>query len=435
MHSLEQVIATGVDQVFSDVHITGGHPLVYRKNGVINFDNGIRWTHEEVDQMVQELLTPKELEMLRRRLSVDIARSIHQVRVRINVFNTVRGLSLSVRLLPGEAPLLKNINVHPTIEEFCKLRSGLVLICGPTGSGKSTTIAAMIEAINRTRFSHIVTLEDPIEYRFQSKKSFIEQRELGTHMVTFEQGLLDVLREAPDVIVVGELREPETIKLTLNASESGHLVIATLHGANSEDALYRLCNSFPPEGQDIVRTQLASTLVVLLVQKLVYMERAGFRVPLMSILKGNTSVKGLIRDNKFTQIETVLHTSKNVGMFTIKQYKEYLDTVEYFAPPSSNFKPTEEATSEIVYRSPLLDGHAAPGVKPQASRRTQEPDDESSVKIVSEPYQRPSDSAYVLDEELPMQELLSEMYSAPDKLETLIKKAVKITRDSKKQGD
>ena len=240
MRKFTAIIAAAVREGFSDVHITGGHPMVYRKNGRIQVEDSVRWTPQEVDGLVRKILTSSQLRELYREWSSDLALSVHGVRLRLNVFNTTRGLSLAIRLLPGTIPTIDKLNLHPSIESIAGVKAGLVLVCGATGSGKSTTIAAVIDEINRSRSTHIVTLEDPIEYRYLSNKSFIEQRELGTHVPTFEKGLLDVLRENPDVIVVGELREPEVMRLTLNAAESGHLVIASLHATNAEDAVYRL---------------------------------------------------------------------------------------------------------------------------------------------------------------------------------------------------
>ncbi|MEM5785876.1 MAG: PilT/PilU family type 4a pilus ATPase [Syntrophobacteraceae bacterium] len=355
MKKFDRLIAWSVQEGFSDLHITGGHPIVYRKHGVIRFEKTEAWSHDEVDTLVSLLLNQRQLQTLRNRLSVDFAVSVSHVRVRVNVFNTTRGLSMAVRVLPGSAPSISGLNLHPSIQSICQVKAGLVLICGSTGSGKSATIAAMIEEINRNSAMHIVTLEDPIEYRFVSKKSFVEQRELGEHIVSIEQGLLDVLREDPDVIVVGELRDPETIRLALNAAESGHLVIATLHGSNSEEALYRIFNSFPPIAQESVRTQLASTLTWLVVQRLDYLHRAGFRVPYLSILKGTPAIKSLIRDNKLAQIENAMQTGRGDGMFTMSAYaKDHIDRLTSFCSPSDIFRPSFEATPEPVYRSILL---------------------------------------------------------------------------------
>jgi twitching motility protein PilT len=359
MNKFSKVIEAAVRDEYSDIHITGGHPMVFRKNGQVHFDKAGRWNHREVDALVKKILTPRQLNTLRQRWSVDLAMSIQQVRIRVNVFNTTRGLSLAIRLLPGTVPCIEKLNLHPSLQQIAEIKSGLILMCGATGSGKSTTIAAVIDEINRARAAHIVTLEDPIEFRFISKKSFIEQRELGTHMPSFEQGLLDVLREAPDVIVVGELREPQVMRLTLNAAESGHLVIASLHATNAEDALYRLCNSFPIEAQEEIRFQLASALQWVVIQQLTYMEKLGHRVPMLSIARGTQSVRGIIRENKIPQIESIIQMGKSEGMFTVDRYfKEYLQPRTHFYPPSDYFRPSTETAQELVYVSPLIDGDA-----------------------------------------------------------------------------
>jgi pilus retraction protein PilT len=332
---------------------------------------------------------------------VDFARSVQNVRIRINAFTTTRGLSLAIRLLPGAVPELDKLNLHPSLKEIAGLSSGLVLICGATGCGKSTTIAGLVEEINRNRAAHVITLEDPVEYRFISKKSFVEQRELGNHIPSFQQGLLDVLREDPDVIVVGELREPETMRLTLNAVESGHLVLATLHASNSEDALYRICNSFAPEAQDVVRHQLASTLAVLIVQKLIQFRGAGFRVPLLSILRGNAAVRTIVRENKMSQLEGIMQTGRNAGMFTReKYYSEYLETRESFTPPRDNFRPSPEASKEVIYTSPLTSPYAAgkPGGSSARSKKAAE------AKSTWD-----SEGRYVIEDEAPIHELIAEM--------------------------
>jgi Tfp pilus assembly pilus retraction ATPase PilT len=217
MERFTEFILKGVTDGCSDMHITGGQPVIYRKDGIIVFEKDIAWKPEEVDALVKDMLNPHQLMMLKKRYSVDFAMTIKNIRIRVNVFNTIRGLSLAVRILPGTAPTISDLNLHPSLKEIRELKFGLVLICGPTGSGKSSTITAIIEEINNIRSAHIVSLEDPIEFRYLQKKAFIEQRELSTHMPSFNQGLIDILREDPDVIVVGELREPENIRLTLNA--------------------------------------------------------------------------------------------------------------------------------------------------------------------------------------------------------------------------
>ena len=325
---------------YSDIHICGGQSLIYRKDGFIKFDPKIKWTHQEISALLKSLLNSKNINILRDRWSVDFAATINNVRIRINVFNTDRGPSLAIRLLPGMIPSIAQLNLHPSLQKISDQKSGLILICGTTGCGKTTTIASLLNDINQKRAAHILTLEDPIEYRIPSQKSFIEQREVGTHVPTIERGLIDVMRADPDIIMVGELREPQAIILTLNAAESGHLVIATLHATNMEDALYRIINSAPPEAEEYLRHQLASTISWIIVQKLVYMEKIGFSLPVLSILRGTQQIKGIIREKKLYQIENALHTGKADGMFTQERYiNEYLELRDKYQNPLLNFKP------------------------------------------------------------------------------------------------
>lgn len=357
------LILAAIKQRLSDLHITGGFPLIFRSDGVIHFDKNIKWSHTEIDAMVKEMLGDRQLQMLRKRWSVDFALSFNHVRVRINAFYTTRGLSLAIRLLPETIPDLTSLNLHPSLNQILELQSGLILVCGSTGSGKSTTIAAIIEEINRTRPAHIITIEDPIEYRFKPKKSFIEQREVGIHVPSFNQGLLDVLRENPDVVFVGELREPDTIRLTLNAAESGHLVFATLHASDAEDAAYRINNCVTGENQDVIRYQFASTLSWLIVQQLTLIKRVGFRVPMLSILRATPSVQSSIRENKLTQLENIMSTSKNEGMFTMKLYeKEFIGNRSSFVHPYKSFGMGADSSKEQDYISSLIDPNAVQDV-------------------------------------------------------------------------
>lgn len=405
MEKFNRLIRNGINQGFSDLHLTGGHPLVYRDNGVIGFDKEVKWKHEEIDELVKEILSLEQMQILQSRLSVDLAITVHNARLRINVFNAIRGLSLAIRLLPGVVPSIEDLNLHPSLKKYCEFSSGLILICGATGCGKSATIAAMIEEINHIRPAHIITLEDPIEFRFLSRRSFIEQRELGAHIPSFYQGLLDVLREDPDVIMIGELREPDTMRLTLNAAESGHLVLASLHASNSEDAIYRYCNSFPPEARDGVSNQLSSTMALLVVQQLTYLNKINFRVPVISILVGTQGVKGIIRENRLSQIESAIQTGRGKGMFTMQQYKtEYIDTRDKFTPPSVNFRPSAEATPEIVYNSPLVSQRIPVPTPEKPSLKIQGKDGKANGKE-----RATTNGHYVISEELSMDEVIAQL--------------------------
>jgi len=361
MKRFETVIGNALKESLSDIYITGGHPMVSRKQGSIQFHGATRWTSQEIDDLVGMLLTARQLAILRQRKSVDHAVSVSGARLRINFFTTTRGISLAIRILPGHIPTIDELNLHPSLKEIAKLKAGLVLTCGSTGVGKTTTIAAIINDINRTRQAHVITLENPIEYRFKSDKAFIQQRELGAHVPTFAQGLLDVLREDPDVIFVGELREPETMQLTLNAAESGHLVIATMHASTPEEAIYRLCNAVPPESQNEVRYQLASTLSWLIVQQLVYVEKNGCLVPTLSIVRGTPSIKNIIRENKLNQINSALQLGKTDGMFTHERYwSEYIETRKNLIPYAKIFHASPEMAQEDSYDSPLTEEICTP---------------------------------------------------------------------------
>jgi len=356
MKKFDSILDNAIKQNMSDIHITGEHPVVTRKNGDIQFHSSMIFTHKEIDNLVSELLTPLQLDRLRQKNSVDVSFSTSNARLRINVFTTVRGISIAIRILPGHIPTIEDLNLHPSLHDISKIKSGLVLICGSSGVGKTTTIAAIINDINNSRQAHIVTLEDPIEYRFQSNKSFIEQRELGSHMPSFEQGLIDVLREDADVIVVGELREGETMRLALNAAESGHLVIATLHAATPEEAIYRMCNAVPADAQNEVRNQLASTLACIIVQQLVYLEKAGQRVPVLDIIHGIQSIKNIIRDNKLHQMTIAIETAKTKDMFLAETYlKNYLNTRSDFTAYGKIFQRSGELSQNNFYHSPLTE--------------------------------------------------------------------------------
>ena len=356
MEKFNKTIRLAANQEISDLHFMPEQPLVFRKNGIIYFDPKNKWPQDQIMELCGELMSQIQKEALSERKSVDFAVTLMGIRIRVNIFYTTTGISLAIRLLPGKIPSINDLNLHPSLQEMCKTSSGLFLICGATGSGKSTTIAAMVEEINRTRPAHIITIEDPVEYRYSAKKALIAQRELGTHVPSYERGLLDVLREDPDVIVIGELREMETIRLTLHAAESGHLVIASLHASTFEDAIHRICNSFPADGQDSVRGQLSSTLELAVIQQLVYYKRTGFRIPILSILRSSQSIKGLIRENKLAQLESAVQTSKGKGMFTAEAYeKEFIETRASFVPPSKSFRPSKmgqpEAASPVEKQS------------------------------------------------------------------------------------
>jgi twitching motility protein PilT len=406
MTRFQTIISNALKESLSDIYIVGGHPMVSKKFGSIQFHSAIKWSPREVDDLVMSLLNSRQLDALRQRKSVDYAMSVGNARLRINFFTTARGISLAIRILPGHIPTIDELNLHSSLKEIATLKSGLVLTCGSTGVGKTTTVAALINDINRTRRLHVITLENPIEYRFRSDKAFIQQRELGAHMPSFAQGLLDVLRENPDVIVVGELREAETMKLTLNAAESGHLVIATMHASIPEEAIYRLCNAVPPESQNEVRFQLASTLNWLIVQQLVYVEKIGYLIPALTIVRGTSSIKNIIRENKLHQLNSTIQLGKNEGMFTAERYRsDYLDVHKGLVPYAQIFKANHEVVPEEFYESPLTEEiYNLPPLKKRESVSEMEP-----IVVRSQFKQSEIENMLTIDEGESLNELLKNL--------------------------
>jgi twitching motility protein PilT len=308
----------------SDLHLETHAPMVVRIRGELH-SVGAGVPADAVVQAAQKLLGPDGWAQFKERGSADIAVASRGVRARASFFRTVRGLAVAIRLLAPSVKDIRACNLHPDFRRLTEASTGLVLISGPTGSGKSTTLAALIEEINASRARHIVTLESPLEYLFNNRRSYIRQREIPTHSPSFEQGITDALRENPDVLVISEMRTPEVMRLTLNAAETGHLVLATLHSANCAEALSRLCMSFPADLQASVRAQLADCLVGISCQRLDYLEAHGLRVPRCEILLPSSGARGTIRAGNFSQIPNVLQSGGDEGMWTFDRYQRWMN--------------------------------------------------------------------------------------------------------------
>lgn len=282
------------------------------------------------------------------RRSYDLSKTIRGARCRINVLQTSRGVGFAIRLLPAFQATLESLNLHPDLRKFVEHSNGLVLISGPTGSGKTSTLAALIQTINlSSEAKHIVTVESPIEYSFRPRRAFIRQREVGRDTPSFEQALLDSLREDPDVLMVGEMREPETMRLTLNAAETGHLVFATVHSSTCAEALQRVVSAFPAEIQSAVAAQLADCLVGVISQRLQYRQNLNMLVPECEILVSTHPVKSFIRTREFFKIPTALETGAEHGMYTFARYRTWLDKRSNFhVPQGSEQEEPEQAETE-----------------------------------------------------------------------------------------
>jgi len=334
----------------SDLHLESNTPLVARVRGELQ-SAGAVVPAERVVQAGQELLGAEGWALFKERGSADVAVSIRGMRCRASFFQTVRGIAVAIRLL---APSIKDIracNLHPDFRKLTEALTGLVIVSGPTGSGKSTTLAALIEEINATRARHIVTLESPLEYLFSNRLSYIRQREIPTHAPSFEQGITDALRENPDVLVISEMRTPEVMRLTLNAAETGHLVLATMHSANCAEALSRLCMSFPSDLQASVRAQLADCLVGLSCQRLEFLSTYRLRVPRCEILMPSTGARGTIRAGNFSQITNVLQSGGEEGMWTFERYQRWMDQMTEWVRPAPDAAAYNSGDSRLSMRA------------------------------------------------------------------------------------
>jgi len=297
-----------------------------------------------------------------------------------------------VRLLPVIQSTVETLNLHPEIKKVVLSPHGLILLSGPTGCGKSSTMAALLEELNRTEPLHIITIESPIEYLLRPKKAFIRQREVGRDTPSFEQGLLDALREDPDVIMVGEIRDPACMRLTLNAAETGHLVVATVHSSNVAEALQRIILAFPAEIQASISAQLADCLAAVVCQKLRYLPEHNLQVPECEILLGTSTARAVIRNGQFFKIQTVLETSGNEGMWSLERYRAWINARSDWdrSIESITTEASEEITDIPEYRKIRVPKQAqtgTPAIKPQQSLQQEITNEGSTqpVLVINEP--------------------------------------------------
>ena len=305
---LKEIVKNALMQNASDIHLTAGQPPVFRVNGVLTLQNVLPVITGA------DILALAGMEKADLKTELDFSCELEGLcRLRVNIYLQGGRPAAALRLIKNEVPALKELGVPPAVAGFTKLRSGLVLVTGPTGSGKSTTLAAMVEAINQTRRAHIITLEDPVEYKFKSAQSIIHQREVGSDTPSFALGLRAALREDPDVILVGELRDAETINIAVTAAETGHLVLATLHTRSAAAALARLTDIFAPAMQQQIRVQLAENLQGIIAQQLVPDVNGG-RTAAFEVLVATPAVRSLIRENKAFQMASYLQGGRQQGM-------------------------------------------------------------------------------------------------------------------------
>lgn len=314
--NMEEIVALSVKHNVSDLHLCNAWPARWRIRGKVEI---APFTTPDVETLLMYWLNDQQQVQWREQGQIDFAMTLENSRrLRASAFAHLQGVSLALRLLPLACPQLDELQTPALIPDLLHSENGLILVTGATGSGKSTTLAAMVEHLNQHVGGHILTLEDPIEFRYTSQRSLIQQREVGVHCVSFATGLRAALWEDPDIILLGELRDIETIRLALTAAETGHLVLATLHTRGAAQAIARLVDTFAASEKDPVRSQLADSLRAVLSQKLEE-DKQGGRVALFELLVNTPAVGNLIREGKNHQLPGVIQTGQQAGMQTFAQ--------------------------------------------------------------------------------------------------------------------
>jgi twitching motility protein PilT len=314
----------------SDIHLLFGQPPILRIDGrlfdineVVSGGNFSKLTANNLASFVDTMLNIEQKFRLFDKRDLDLGYQIENYRYRVNFAYALNNLVIVARVVNEKIPTLQEIGMPPVVEKLLELPQGFILVTGPTGCGKSTTLAAMINYINATRRSNIITLEDPIEYIFKPDKSIIVQRQLGTDMLTFASGLKHVLRQDPNVIMLGEMRDLETISTAVTLAETGHLVLATLHTYSAAQTIDRIIDIFPPYQQSQIKSQLSNVLSAVISQRLLERQSGG-RVAAREILINNSAVANLIREGKIAQIKSTIETNSSIGMVTLDRHIKQL---------------------------------------------------------------------------------------------------------------
>jgi len=316
--NLIELLCIGIDKNASDVHLTVGLPPTFRIDGQLVSLIEDKLTPDDTLDLVKQALDEKRLNKLNEDGEIDFSYSIPSVgRFRVNVFKQRGTYAMVLRIIPLDIPLMNELGIPPVVNELSRLPRGLILVTGPTGSGKTTTLASIINKINTERRCHIITLEDPLEYLHKHKKSIVNQREIGSDTHSFANGLRGALREDPDVILVGEMRDLETISIAITAAETGHLVLSTLHTNGAAKTIDRIVDVFPPYQQQQIRVQLSAVIEAVISQQLLPKATGSGRVAAHEIMLATPAIRNLIREGKNHQIDTSIQTSGALGMQTM----------------------------------------------------------------------------------------------------------------------
>ncbi|MFA5232285.1 MAG: type IV pilus twitching motility protein PilT [Candidatus Paceibacterota bacterium] len=320
LHYLKQLLLLTIEKGASDLHLSAGHPPIFRINRkLIPLTRENPLTPEDAKKLCFSLMNEQQIARFLEEKEIDFSYNFEEKgRFRINIFHQMGNVSASMRLVSNQIRSIDELNLPIQIYRFCKNVQGFILITGPSSHGKSTTLAAMINEINTTRSCHIITIEDPIEYIFEDDKAIINQRELNYDTLSFAKALKSTFREDPDVIMVGEMRDPETIATAITAAETGHLVLATLHTNSASQTIHRIVDTFAGEQQNQIRTQLSGSLVGVISQRLIPSIEGGV-VPACEIMFNTPAVSNLIRENKIYEIPLVIETSSDLGMVSLNR--------------------------------------------------------------------------------------------------------------------
>ena len=317
---IAELLAFAVKNKASDLHLSAGLPPMIRVHGDVRRINLPPMDHKDVHDMVYDIMNDHQRKVYEDTLECDFSFEIPNLaRFRVNAFVQQRGAGAVFRTIPSKVLTLEELNAPRVFQDIAKNPRGLVLVTGPTGSGKSTTLAAMINFINENDYGHILTVEDPIEFVHQSKKCLINQREVGPHTLSFSNALRSALREDPDVVLVGEMRDLETIRLALTAAETGHLVFGTLHTSSAAKTIDRVVDVFPAAEKEMVRSMLSESLRAVISQTLLKTKDGTGRVAAHEIMIGIPAIRNLIRENKIAQMYSAIQTGQAVGMQTLDQ--------------------------------------------------------------------------------------------------------------------
>ena len=318
---LKKLLEITIKEQASDLHLSAGyHPTLRIADKLIPLIREKKLTSEDSQNLAFALMTEEQQQRFLKEKEIDFSYNYEgKSRFRINVFFQKGYISSALRLISTKIKTIEELNLPPILHQFTGANQGFVLICGPSSHGKSTTLAALVDEINHLRAEHIVTIEDPIEYIFEPDKAIIDQREVGSDTLSFAKALRSTFRQDPDVIMVGEMRDPETMAIAITAAETGHLILATLHTNSASQTIHRIVDSFPPEQQNQIRAQLSGSLLGIVSQRLIPRIKGGL-IPACEVMISTPAIANLIRENKIHEIPLVIETSAEIGMISLNRF-------------------------------------------------------------------------------------------------------------------